>query len=263
MKTRRSYGDGAIDERGPGVYRLRYRLGGKRFAKTFHGPISEARKELRRLIRSGDVGEHIEPDKITLALWIDRWIALLERQPEEGGERRRALVNRRTLERYEELLRCHVAPTLGLRQLQQIKPTEIDDLYMKLEKKLAVRTVHHIHTVLGACLKSAVRKGLIAASPVARAEPPSPAESDRGTVLDEVQLRALVDGCRSSVLFPIVAVAAFTGARRNEILGLRWSDLDVESKSLRIERALEETDKFGLALKEPKTARKQAFDHDR
>jgi hypothetical protein len=32
---------------------------------------------------------------------------------------------------------------------------------------------------------------------------------------------------------------------------------------LRIERALEETDKFGLALKEPKTARKQAFDHDR
>jgi integrase len=232
MKTRRSYGDGAIDERGPGVYRLRYRLGGKRFAKTFHGPISEARKELRRLIRSGDVGEHIEPDKITLALWIDRWIALLERQPEEGGERRRALVNRRTLERYEELLRCHVAPTLGLRQLQQIKPTEIDDLYMKLEKKLAVRTVHHIHTLMG-------------------------------TVLDEVQLRALVDGCRSSVLFPIVAVAAFTGARRNEILGLRWSDLDVESKSLRIERALEETDKFGLALKEPKTARKQAFDHDR
>ncbi len=95
-------------------------------------------------------------------------------------------------------------------------------------RKLSPRTVHHVHTVLGACLKAAMRKGLLTASPVARAEVPSPGESDRGIVLDEDQLRALVDGFRGSVLFPIVAVAAFTGARRNEILALRWSDLDVD-----------------------------------
>jgi integrase len=46
---------------------------------------------------------------------------------------------------------------------------------------------------------------------------------------------------RKASRYPIVAVAAFTGARRNEILALRWSDLDSVEKTLRIERALEET----------------------
>jgi integrase len=182
-----------------------------------------------------------------------RWIALLERQPDERG--RRGLVSARTIERYAELLRCHVTPTLGERPVQQIQASEIDSLYMKLEKKLATRTVHHIHTVLGACFKSAVRKGIVAASPVARAEAPSPGESDRGVALDQDQLRTLLAGFKDSVLFPIVAVAAFTGARRNEILALRWSDLDPVNKTLRIERALEETLAGGRGLKEPKTRR--------
>jgi hypothetical protein len=78
-------------------------------------------------------------------------------------------------------------------------------------------------------------------------------------VLDEQQLRTLVEGFKGSLLFPIVAVAAFTGARRNEVLALRWSDLDVENKTLRIERAVEQTDKYGLTLKEPKTAQSQSM----
>jgi integrase len=76
-----------------------------------------------------------------------------------------------------------------------------------------------------------------------------------GVVLEAEQLRSLVQGFRSSILFPIVAVAAFTGARRNEILALRWSDLDVAAKTLRIERAVEDTKTHGLRMKGPKTAR--------
>jgi integrase len=255
MTGKRSHGDGGIDARGENVWRLRYRVNRKRFSKAFRGTLSEARKELRRLIRSGDTGEHIAPDRITLAEWIDRWVALLERQQDDGERRRRGLVNARTIERYAELLRCHVAPTLGLRPLQQIQASEIDDLYIRIEKKRAPRTVHHIHTVLGACFKSAVRKGLIASNPVARAEAPSPGESDRGIALEENQLRVLLAGFKDSVQFPIVAVAAFTGARRNEILALRWSDLDPAAKTLRIERAVEETMAGGRQLKEPKTRR--------
>jgi integrase len=73
--------------------------------------------------------------------------------------------------------------------------------------------------------------------------------------LDAEQLRALVEGFRGLTLFPIVVVAAFTGARRNEILALRWSDLDITNKMLRIERALEYTKATGLTFKEPKTER--------
>jgi integrase len=117
------------------------------------------------------------------------------------------------------------------------------------------RTVHHVHTVLGACLKAAVRKGLIKSNPVERAEAPFPGESDHGIALDEDQLRRLLHGFRPSVLFPMVAVLAFTGMRRGEALALRWSDLDVEKKTLRIERAVEQTAKYGLAIKVPKTKR--------
>ena len=243
---RRAHGEGAIIPRGDS-YRLRYHVNGRRFSKTVHGTYAEAKKALRALLTSGDTGEHVAPDKVTLAEWAMGWIAI------SAPGRRRQRNGRRTVERYEELLRCHVLPVLGERRLQQLQPTDIDDLYVGLEGKLAPRTVCHVHSVLGACLNAAVRKGVLTINPIDRAEKvPSPGESDHGIALEEDQLHKLVAGFRDSVLFPIVAVAAFTGARRNEVLALRWSDLDVANKTLRIERAIEKVKKQPLALKGPK-----------
>lgn len=137
-----------------------------------------------------------------------------------------------------------------------------------------MRAVHHVHVVFSASLATATRKGLLVANPMLRVEQiPSVkaiptevvsqpddtnADDERGDIgegLTEVELAALISGFRSSTIFPIVAVAAATGARRNEILALRWSDLDSGRKTLRIERAWEPTKKFGLRLKLPKTAR--------
>jgi integrase len=80
---------------------------------------------------------------------------------------------------------------------------------------------------------------------------PSPGESDHGQVLDAGRLAELVQNFRHLAMYPIVAVAAFTGARRNEILALQWSDLDPVAKTLRIERAIEEC-KGVRRLKDPK-----------
>src|SRR5258708_38782800 len=102
--TKRSYGDGGIDTRGENVHRLRYRLNGKRFSKVFRGTLTEARKELRALIRSGDTGDHVDPTKMTVGEWIEQWL-------EAGAPgRRRKKVSQRTLERYGQLLRTHVKP---------------------------------------------------------------------------------------------------------------------------------------------------------
>ena len=250
----RAHGDGGIDERSPGHFRLRWRVDGKRFTEAFHGSIGEARKELRRLIKSADDGQHVAPDKVTLAAWVDRWVAL-QRRGEDTGRGKRGLVNARTLERYEELLRLHVVPTLGKRPIQRVSATEIDELYTQLETRLSTRTVHHVHTVFGACLSAAVRKGLLVVSPASKAEAPVPGESDAGQALDQDQLTALLSGFRGSVLYPIVAAAAFTGARRNEILALRWADFDPAAKTLTIARTLEETKAHGRRFKEPKTRR--------
>jgi hypothetical protein len=96
--TRRSYGNGSVEWRGEGTYRLRYRVDGKSYQKTFHGSLSDARKELRALLRSGDTGEHVAPAKITVAAWLDQWIkaggarpAKKARQPKNAGALRTAL----------------------------------------------------------------------------------------------------------------------------------------------------------------------------
>jgi integrase len=261
MTSKRSHGDGktkkhksrtrrtgGIEARGENSFRLRYRVNGKRFTKTFQGSSwDDANNEVLRLINSGNAGQHVAPDKMTMAAWVDHWIAI------GAPGRRKKKVGRRTLERYAELLRCHVVPTLGTRPLQQLQATGIDELYTKLEGKMAPRTAHHVNTVLGACLGSAVRKGLLTSSPMARVEQvPSPGESDHGIALDKDELLKLVAGFKGSVLFPIVAVAAFTGARRNEVLALQWRDLDVAKKTLRIERAIEKLKKQPATLKGPK-----------
>jgi integrase len=184
--------------------------------------------------------------------------------------RRRKKVSQRTLERYEQLLRTHVKPVLGSRPLQQLKAPEIDLLYSAIadEGKIAPRTAHHVHVVLGAMLATAERKGLITSSPMVRVEQvPSPdtqfsddlAETgereDYGEGLDEAELAALIAGFKPSGHYPVVALAAATGARRNELLALRWTDLDEKKKTLRFERAWEQTRRFGLRLKPPKTKR--------
>ena len=104
-------------------------------------------------------------------------------------------MGQRTLQRYEELLRVHVKPTLGGRPLQQLRATEIDKLYTALEAKIAPVTLHHLHTTFNSCLSTAKRKGLLLSNPIKRAERiPSPGESDHGLALSEQELNALAVG---------------------------------------------------------------------
>jgi integrase len=86
---------------------------------------------------------------------------------------------------------------------------------------------------------------------------PSGGESDHGLALDETDLAKLVTGFKpSATMYAPVAVDAATGARRNELLAFRWIDHDDPvKKTLRIERALEVTKKFGIRYKPPKTER--------
>lgn len=226
---------------------------GKRRQKwhSFKGTKKGAEAELVRLKHEINTGEHVEADKVTVSQWIDQWI-------EAGAPgRKKKKVGQRTLERYEELLRVHVKPTLGARPLQKLAATEIDRLYNALEAKMAPMTLHHVHVTFNSCLSTAERKGILKVNPMNRAEQvPSGGESDHGVALDEPDLAKLIVGFKpSATMYAPVAVDAATGARRNELLAFRWIDHDAEKKTLRVERALEVTKKFGMRFKPPKTKR--------
>jgi integrase len=242
-------GNGSIDKRGENSFRLRYYVGEQRFTETFRGTKSDAGKRLRELLKAGDDGQHVAPTRLTFGQWVGQWL-------ESGAPgQRKKRVGARTLERYEELLRCHALPGLADKPLQKVSSTDVDTLYRGLEGKRSPRTIHHLHVALGACLGTAVRKGVLVSNPVEKADAPSPGEADHGSVLDESQLVTLVQGFQGTTLHGIVAVAAFTGARRNEILALRWTDLSVKDRTLSIARTIEDTAEHGQRLKKPKTGR--------
>jgi integrase len=210
-------------------------------------------------LRDGDTGEHVDPSKLTVGEWIDLWIAA------GAPGRKKKKVGQRTLERYEELLRVHIKPKLGAKRLQKLQATEIDKAYNELdsavdddgERLIAPMTLHHVHVTFNSCLSTAERKGLINANPMRRVEQiPSGGESDHGLALDEEDLNTLVTGFRKFTTMAVpVAVDAQTGVRRNELLAFRWTDFDQENKTLKVERALEVTKKFGVRYKPPKTWR--------
>lgn len=251
MKQRRGHnGSGSLDQRGEGSWRIRYRINSQRFTKTFHGTKTEAARELRRLLHHGDARQHVAPDRMLLSAWVDHWLAV----GAPGRRRNKKKAGRRTLQRYTELMNCHVKPAVGDRQLQKLQSTDIDKLYAGLEGKVSETTAHFVHTVLNSCLSAAVRTKLLAVNPIECAEKvPSIGRFDHD-VLDDAELTKLVAGFRDSPIYPIIAVAALTGARLREVIALRWEDVDLVNRSIKISRAVEDTTGY-RGIKEPKTER--------
>jgi integrase len=250
---RRGFGEGSIDKKNDKVYRIRYSIDGRRYCTAFDGTVEAAKAKLRALLKAGDDGEHVEPDKLTVSQWIDQWL-------DTGCPgRKRQRVGERSRERYSGLLNTHFRPAFGDKQLQRLTAQEIDRVYVDLEGRLAPRTARHAHVVFASCLGAAHRQGVIAHNPMTRVSVIPGADGARGDAIAEglstAELARLVAAFKVSSIYPIVALAAATGARRNELLALRWADLDVENKMLRIERALEETRRFGIRVKPPKTQR--------
>lgn len=78
---------GHIRERSSGSFELRYALGadpatGKRkvATTTVRGSRKDAEKELRRLLRSLDTGEHVDPTRMTVREWLSTWLATAKQE---------------------------------------------------------------------------------------------------------------------------------------------------------------------------------------
>jgi integrase len=163
----------------------------------------------------------------------------------------------------------------GLRNLivaLRLAPTRCDTAYF-----LRFSWRHkRVHGALGSDNQhffSAVKKKLRSDNPVADAEKPAGDEArnegvilddeeialedeivhKEAIVLDEEQLGKLVQGFKGHSLYPIVATAAFTGMRRNEILALRWVDIDLDAGIISVSRNVEVTKAHGTRIVTPKS----------
>ena len=161
-----------------------------------------------------------------------------------------------TLERYNTLLRAHIIPGLGAIELQKLDGTAIDKFYAsRREMGLASLTLRHIHSLLGQIFASAVKAKKLIRSPTADIQTkPKAKRRDKIEVLDEAELAALLDHLKGHWLYTPTLLAASTGLRRGEVVGLRWQDIDMKLGTLQVTQAVEQVG-GKLNLKTPKTAR--------
>jgi integrase len=176
-------------------------------------------------------GEYIDRNRVTVAEYLDDWIDshAMEIKP-------------RTLLDYRACIRLYVMPRIGHLPIQAVRPSRITKLYRDLltsggrdGQPLAVATVTHLHAVLRKAFRDAVVVDeLIGSNPVERAKRPRAQGQEPGTVWTVAQLRAFLATARQHRLFAFYHVAAYTGARRGELLNLRWTDIDLDAKKIAV-----------------------------
>lgn len=120
--------------------------------------------------------------------------------------------------------------------------------------KLSGNTVKHYHAMLSSVFKKGVQWGLLKENPCERAEHPKAQEVDVQTLSEEdvAQLLAALQDAPAQYSV-ITQLALLTGARRGEICGLRWSDIDFERGTMSIHRTLQYINGKGTIFNPPKT----------
>jgi integrase len=235
------------------TWELRYALSkgpdGKRrtVVTSFRGTSKEAKAAIREHLHSVDKGLHVDPSKVTVAEYIEKWLT-----------DKKSDVTPKTLERYAELLRRHAAGGIGKINLQKLKREDLKSLYTHLlaegrddGKGLSPQTVRHVHRVLSAVLKEATASRLMHENPAAALRSPS-VTAPEIEIITAADLDAIMAKLADRPIFPLVATALGTGMRRGELLALRWGDVDLTTGEITVSQALEQT-KAGIRVKGPKT----------
>jgi integrase len=243
-KTKRSSAAGQIIRRGDNKWLVRVFLGrdgdGKRRYQNeaVKGTKKDAQAKLTATLRKQDLGQPTFEAKVTLQKYLDQWLKDVAKPR----------VSEQTHRGYEWQL-AHVKTALGVVRLSRLRAEDIQKLYSTLPSS----TARHVHAPLRSALKQAVKWQLIHANPCDAVELPRHRARQRQELTKEEVIRllaveqftrkkegraAVVVENRYRVLF---AFLLEVGARPSEALGLKWTDIDMETSpaTVTIQRALQ------------------------
>jgi integrase len=198
----------------------------------------DAERALAGVVSSIHGGTHVSRSALTLADYlVDEWLVATRPprvRPETWEDRRRNLA-------------LHVVPRIGGVPLQELGASHLNRLYATLLEEgridgaggLSPTSVRRIHSMLRKALNDAVRWGFVARNvteladaPPARLAAAARRRSMRTWTASELQ--AFLAATSREPLHPLWVVAATTGLRRSELLGLRWSDVDLAAGTVTV-----------------------------
>ena len=245
--ARRGRKEGSIFKRKDGRWVGSLNLGwedGKRKRRHFYAATAaEVRGELLKARSDLSRGLPILTERQTVVEFLKDWL--------EHTLKNRA--KPRSFESFTTIVNKHIVPTLGRIRLDKLTPQQIQGLLEKkrqpyttktksgkaIEKHgLSAQSVASIRTVLRSALGQALKWGMVARNVATLIDPPR-IPRPQTHVIDADGARKLLGAARGERFEAILVLALTLGMRRGEILGLRWSDIDFEKRSIRINQALQ------------------------
>jgi integrase len=179
-----------------------------------------------------------EQREYTLGEWLEEWLRLCVLRG----------LRATSIETYRVAIGLYVSRELSSAELHSIRPQHLNTHYerMLLDGRrdgrggLSPQTVRLIHAIIRRALADAIRLGLLDANPADAAHAPSGRSSQRPVLRTWTpsELRSFLESASEDELYPAFYLAATTGLRRSEILGLRWCDLDLEREQLQVVQTL-------------------------
>src|SRR5262249_5969419 len=204
---------GHIRERSPGHWAIVIDVpqDGKRKQRwhSFKGTKRQAQIECAHLIAELQNGTAVEPSRLTVSDFLERWIEHMQGQ-----------VSPRSHERYAEIARKNLAPLLGGLALTKLQPAHISTAYAKAlasghrqgKGGLSPRTVHHRHRALGEPHQKRLRGQLPPGNPADAVKPPK-VERKQMNVLDTDATAALIETARPYRIFVPILLGVLCGLR--------------------------------------------------
>ena len=189
-------------------------------------------------------GTFVEPSKQPLGSYMTgEWLPAI-----------RATVRPNTHDTHERLSRVHIAGRdIGAVPLRVLTGGHINALYAELELHgLSVNSRRLIHSMLHRALNDAMRWDKVTRNAAGNADPPA-IPCTRLQAWTASELRRFLDHVAGDRLYPLRRLAATTGVRRGELLGLTWLAVDLDGARLRVEQQLKVDCTFGP----PKSSRSE------
>jgi integrase len=190
----------------------------------------EVRKKARAIEKARDEGRLPKPGQgWTVEQWLTHWMENIAAPT----------VRPTTLTGYRFAINKHLVPAVGAHRLDRLEPEHLEKVYVRmLEAGRAPATAHQAHRTVRTALNEAVRRGHLLRNPAVLAKPPRLSEWEvEPLTLDEV--RRVLEAAGEHRNRARWAVALALGLRQGEALGLRWTDVDLDTGRLTVRRSLQ------------------------
>jgi integrase len=245
---RRGSGEGTIYRRADGKWVAMLDLGwenGKRRRRAVYGKTrAEVATKLKELHRAQEDGVDLAAKPRTLAEWLDEW--LNDIKAKDGTQPS-------TLDRYRLVVRLGLVPALGKIRVDKLTVRDVQRFLTAKGDTSSPGGVAKIHAVLRAALSDAVRFELVSRNVAKAVKLPSSAAAERRVPTPE-EIRQLFAAAEGDRLGEVFRLAVLLGLRRGELLGLRWTDVDLEERFLVVRTTIQRSG-GQLRVAEPKTRR--------